>query len=209
MVGPVVGPQRLAGHVERLGTVRQRFEPRRPAELQQVSHQVTAILRRERREHVGGHQRADLRPLLDAVGRDAMALATGIHEDHGARRFLADDALKHAAVGEQEGRGPILGLDRPGRPVERFDDLLRRQALRDRRQLRPHLAPLVAHPVARGARGGGRPKHVCAPPRVAMSPGVDQSVLDELRAPLGRSRRLRRSSGDRDQPDHHAEQQPD
>ena len=186
-VRPILGHERLARHVKLASAVRERLEARGAAELEEIADQVAPLLRRERREHVGRHEGADLGPLLDLAGRHAVALASGVDDHHGRRRLLLDDALKHAAVGQREGIGPILGLHGPRGPIDALDDLLGRKALGDRGEFGAHRAPLAGHLVARRAAGRGDAEHAGPTSGVALRPRVGQGLLDERGVPLGRS----------------------
>ena len=185
-VRPIVGHKRFPRNVERARAVGERLEARRAAEFEEIANQVAPLLRRERREHVGRHEGADLRTLLDLAGRHTMALAGGVDDDHGRRRLLLDNALKHAAVGQREGIGPILGLHGPRGPIDALDDLLGRKALGDRGEFGAHRAALAGHLVARRAAGRGHAEHAGPTPGVTLRPRVGKGLLDECGVPLGR-----------------------
>ena len=138
-----------------------------------------------------------------------MTLARGVDDDHGRRRLLLDDALEHAAVGEREGIGPILGLHGPRGPIDALDDLLGRKALGDRGEFGADRAPLAGHLVARRAAGRGHAEHAGPAAGIALGPGVGEGLLDELRAVLERGRRQLtgrrgRADGEKAQPEPYA-----
>jgi AraC-like DNA-binding protein/PAS domain-containing protein len=108
--------------------------------------------------------------------------------------------LEHAAIGECQRIRPVFGLHGAVRPVDTLDDLLGREALRDRRQLRPDHTAGFADFVACRAAGRGHAEHAGAPPGVAVGPGVGQSLLDDIRGPLRRRRRIGGGDADHDEP---------
>ena len=187
-VGPRVGPQRLARHIELPRPVGERFESGRAAELQEIPDEVAPLLSRQGQGDVRRHERADVAPLLDVGGGDLMALPRRIDEDDCLRRLLLDDALEYAAVGQSEGIRAIFRLHRPRGPVDRLDDLVRREALGDGREFRADCAPLPCHLVACRAAGRGHVEHARAAPRVAVGPRVGEHLRDEFGGPLGSGR---------------------
>ena len=193
-VGPLIGPQRLTRHIELPRSVGERLESGRAAELEQIPDEVAPLLGGQGQGDVRRHERTDVAPLLDVGGGDVMALPRRIDKDDCLRRLLLDDALQHAAVGQGEGIRAIFRLHRPCGPVDRFDDLVRREALGDGRELRADCAPLPCHLVACRAAARGHVEHSRATPRVAVSPRVGEDLGDE-RLAVCRRDWLRRGDG--------------
>ena len=184
-VGPLVGPQRLAWHIELPRPVGERFESWRAAKLEQIPDEVAPLLGRQGQGDIRRHERADVAPLFDVGWGDLMALSRRIDEDDCLRRLLLDDALQHTAVGQGEGIRTIFRLHRSRGPVDRLDDLVRREALGDGRELGADCAPLPCHLVACRAAGRGHVEHARSPSRVAVGPRVGEHLRDEFGRPLG------------------------
>ena len=187
-VGPLVGPQRLARHIELPRPVGERLESGRAAKLEQIPDKVAPLLGRQGQGDIRRHERADVAPLLDVGWGDVMAPPRRIDEDDRLRRLLLDDALQHTAVGEGEGIRAVFRLHRPRGPVDRLDDLVRREALGDGRELGADCAPLSCHLVACRAAGRGHVEHARAASRVAVGPRVGEHLRDEFGGPLGSGR---------------------
>ena len=117
-VGPLVGLERLARHVELSRPVGERFESGRAAKLKQIPDEVAPLLGRQGQGDIRRHERADVDPLLDFGGGDIMAFPSRIDEDDCLRRLLFDDALQHTAVDQGERVGAIFRLHRPRGPVD-------------------------------------------------------------------------------------------
>ena len=184
-VGPLIGPQRITRHIELPRPVRERLKSRGAAEFQEIPDKVAPLLGWQRQGDVRRHERADVAPLLNVGWRDLMAIPGRIDEDNCLRRLLLDDALQHTAVGQGEGTRAVLRLHRPRGPVERLDDLVRREALSDGRELRADCAPLPCHLVACRAAARGHVEHAGPPSGIAICPRVGEHLRDEFGGPLG------------------------
>src|SRR5207249_923480 len=176
--GAVVGKRgRLAG-------VGQEFFRRptpRSAELEEESNDVAALPGRHGLRQAVWHQCANVSSFLDVgLGKVDQVSRRRVFEDELLVAFTFLVARVYLPSTSHHGNGHVPFLDLPLGPKDRFDNLIRRQAAADQREIRTDASALRSNFVASQAGKLRRPEDLRAAPGISVCLCLGQQPYHQL-----------------------------